>query len=598
MQGEIVIGTKLDNRQLEKDLAKEERELQKFKKEAEKLTQQKIEFEFAVKDMDLIFEKLDDQISRIKDEMLEIELGGTTTANPRYEEYMQLADELAGFENTRQLLLEESEKKYEEINRLMEQNAHNQEVTNQRIEEMRAKLASVKETEKIENSFKNIGNSMIGIVKKVGMWALALFGVRSAVSFISRSMSTLSQYDKGMAQDLQYISYLIASTLKPIVEWIIKAVYTLLAYIRYIAKAWFNIDIFAHASTEEFLKQRDAMGQTNKDAKELRKTLAGFDEMNILDDNVTSTSDVGGLAENLPELPNLDDINIPGWVEFFGMIGKGVRTALSNLDDLFNGFIAGASLSISKVIEIVSKIVGWFRDNIATPITTTTGNIFATIINGASNFVTLIAQILSRIVVWIMNNIIMPIQTAISMLWSGITSGFTGMWNGLKTSLSTISNWIYNYVIKPVLDKIKNGVTNMFNGIKTAIISPINWIIDALNIVISGLNKISITIPKWVPQFGGKKWGFNIKKVPKIKLAVGGIINMPGKGVPVGNAIAGERGAEGVIPLTDSQQMSLLGEAIGKYITVNLTNITELDGRTIARKVSEVNNNTNFLLNR
>ena len=66
----------------------------------------------------------------------------------------------------------------------------------------------------------------------------------------------------------------------------------------------------------------------------------------------------------------------------------------------------------------------------------------------------------------------------------------------------------------------------------------------------------------------------------------------------MGSAIGGEKGQEGVIPLTDSQQMALLGEAIGKYITINLTNVTELDGRTIARKVSEVNNNTNFLLNR
>ena len=36
-------------------------------------------------------------------------------------------------------------------------------------------------------------------------------------------------------------------------------------------------------------------------------------------------------------------------------------------------------------------------------------------------------------------------------------------------------------------------------------------------------------------------------------------------------AIAGESGREGVIPLTDSQQMALLGEAIGKYININAT---------------------------
>ena len=66
-----------------------------------------------------------------------------------------------------------------------------------------------------------------------------------------------------------------------------------------------------------------------------------------------------------------------------------------------------------------------------------------------------------------------------------------------------------------------------------------------------------------VPGLGGLQ-RLNTIKIPR--LAKGGIINLPGRGVPVGSAIGGERGQEGVIPLTDSQQMALLGEAIGKYI--------------------------------
>jgi hypothetical protein len=89
---------------------------------------------------------------------------------------------------------------------------------------------------------------------------------------------------------------------------------------------------------------------------------------------------------------------------------------------------------------------------------------------------------------------------------------------------------------------------------------------------------------------------FYPSKLPK--LAVGGIINQPGRGVPYNGAYIGERGAEAVVPLTDSQQMSLLGEAIGRYITVNLTNITKLDGRQIARKVDKVNQSNDFVFNR
>lgn len=82
------------------------------------------------------------------------------------------------------------------------------------------------------------------------------------------------------------------------------------------------------------------------------------------------------------------------------------------------------------------------------------------------------------------------------------------------------------------------------------------------------------------------------------KLAVGGIVNRPGSGVVRGGAIIGERGAEGVIPLTDSQQMMLLGEAIGKFITVNANITNTMNGRVISRELQKIQNDDNFAYNR
>ncbi len=83
------------------------------------------------------------------------------------------------------------------------------------------------------------------------------------------------------------------------------------------------------------------------------------------------------------------------------------------------------------------------------------------------------------------------------------------------------------------------------------------------------------------------------------RLASGGIINRPGRGVPlaVGGAIGGERGREAVLPLTDSQQMSYLGREIAKNIIINLTNVTELDGRQIAITTAKVMNDMQFQSN-
>ena len=82
------------------------------------------------------------------------------------------------------------------------------------------------------------------------------------------------------------------------------------------------------------------------------------------------------------------------------------------------------------------------------------------------------------------------------------------------------------------------------------------------------------------------------------KLAVGGIVNVPGRGVPIGGAIAGEAGAEGVIPLTDSQAMETIGQAIGKYVTINANITNTMNGRVISRELQKVNSSSDFAFNR
>ena len=65
-----------------------------------------------------------------------------------------------------------------------------------------------------------------------------------------------------------------------------------------------------------------------------------------------------------------------------------------------------------------------------------------------------------------------------------------------------------------------------------------------------------------------------------------------------GGAIGGEVNKEGVIPLTDSQAMEELGQTIGKYININLTNITQLNNRQIAREQKKINAQNDFAMNR
>ena len=61
----------------------------------------------------------------------------------------------------------------------------------------------------------------------------------------------------------------------------------------------------------------------------------------------------------------------------------------------------------------------------------------------------------------------------------------------------------------------------------------------------------------------------------------------------MGSYVAGEKGAEAVLPLTDDTLQRLANMI---PITVNLTNT--MNGRIISRELQKVNNNNDFAFNR
>lgn len=62
-------------------------------------------------------------------------------------------------------------------------------------------------------------------------------------------------------------------------------------------------------------------------------------------------------------------------------------------------------------------------------------------------------------------------------------------------------------------------------------------------------------------------------------------------------AVGGEAGREGVIPLTDSQAMETLGEAIGRYITINANITNTMNGRVLSRQIQQIQNERSFAYN-
>ena len=462
----------------------------------------------------------------------------------------------------------------------------------------------------VQSGLNNVNKGLQNTVKKVAKWGLAIFGVRSAYMAVRSAMNTISQYEDGMKNNIDYIKYALAYTLKPIVEWILNAVVKLLQYVNYIAKAWTGKNLF---------KTADAFKNAQKGAKglnkELQKTTTSFDEINVLQDTKSS----GGGADIIA--PNIDLTGMRGEVpQWLKWIVDNKNLILSVFAGVNVGLLAwklglkgiqslGIGLAIAGVIYGIQSIIKYLQDP--------SFENFGKIITGIGIAVAGVAIIFGA---W-------PI--AVGGAISAIVGLIISNWEKIKEFMLNICKWLEdNFVLvgKTISDVIKtslnlfeglfigvkqilDGIIKIFkgdfkNGISLAMRGIGNIIISVLNAVINGFNAFILPMRGLIVAAGkitGKKWTMNTIKIPRIpRLAKGGIINQPGRGVPIGygQAIGGENRAEGVIPLTDSQQMQLLGETIGKYVKINNVIDVNMDSRRINRILQNSSDRVNFASNK
>ena len=189
---------------------------------------------------------------------------------------------------------------------------------------------------------------------------------------------------------------------------------------------------------------------------------------------------------------------------------------------------------------------------------------------------------------------------------SKVTNACKEIWSAIKNVFSTVGTWFKDTFsnawqkVKEVFSSggkifsgIKDGIASTFKSIVNKLIDGINKIIRVpFNSINSMLNTIRGISVMGVSPFKGL-WSYNPLSVPQIpKLALGGIVNRPGRGVP---AIIGEAGAEAVLPLENNTEwMDILADKIGGgNITIPIT----LDGKRIATYVVDIQKKKAFAMN-
>lgn len=231
-------------------------------------------------------------------------------------------------------------------------------------------------------------------------------------------------------------------------------------------------------------------------------------------------------------------------VSFFSKLGEAIMT-------VWNNFLAPL---LNWIIEVFGpNVVAKFQ-----VIWDTVRAVFGNIIDAVKNILDALGGLLDFII--------------------GIFSGdWKRAWEGIKTFFKGIWDAMVSVIKAPI-----NIIIGMINSL-------LNGITSGVNTAIRALNKLSFTVPDWVPSIGGKKWGFNISQLsaPKIPyLEKGGIIDQPTL------AMVGERGKEAVVPLENTAFADAIANAILRVLAPLFSNGSSIgknnDGTTvIVLKVGE-----------
>ena len=202
------------------------------------------------------------------------------------------------------------------------------------------------------------------------------------------------------------------------------------------------------------------------------------------------------------------------------LVGKNVTGALGSAFAFLTSPIGLVILAIGAVIAIAYLLIFRWEETLAVfkKFDAWLTNIFTT--DWSKSF---------GMVGHIMNGFVVTVKS----IWDSIKQIFNGVVEFVKGAFA--GNW------KQAWQGVVDAFGGIMSGLTSVIKAPLNGVISLVNGAIGALNGISVSIPKWVPKFGGRTFGVSIPSIPYLEK--GGILKKGQRGFLEGN------GAEAVVPL-------------------------------------------------
>lgn len=256
---------------------------------------------------------------------------------------------------------------------------------------------------------------------------------------------------------------------------------------------------------------------------------------------------------------------LSGFIDFFkGIFTGDLELAMSGVSNIFGGLKTIVGAVIDSIRDFFLSFLDWLDKK--------TGGKLKAVFEAWKALFTIYFDGFKGIVTGVIDSI----ERILSGLITFIAGAFTGDWDRAWEG------------VKEIFAGVWDGIASILEGV-------INIIIRALNYLITQMNKISFTVPDWVPSIGGKKVGINIPKISEYslpRLATGAVVP-PNREFM---AVLGDNKTETevVSPLSTMKQAMLeaLQEA-GGFGDGTVTVVVNLDGKEIARnQVKHINDMT------
>ena len=195
-------------------------------------------------------------------------------------------------------------------------------------------------------------------------------------------------------------------------------------------------------------------------------------------------------------------------------IGEFVNTTMGLFQSIYDNVL-------EPIITPFLETLSWLWEEHLSKMVYALGDFIMSLVNGVLEIYN---KFIAPLVEYLLEKLA-PTWSYLSNLVIGVAGTIIGTISDLITGLIKILKGLIDFnvgIFTGNWKKAWEGVKSIFKGIFDSLVgiakAPINLIIDAINALISGLNKVHFDLPDWgiLGDWAGKSFGINIPKIPKL----------------------------------------------------------------------------------